>query len=99
MRAEKQKNSDFEQLERQLNRFADLFEEKGYYIERNLLNLPKRYSDTVISYMNESVGWIDLKNNIEELEKDFEQLKGNLFDVMHQLDEIESRLSKGEWSK
>jgi hypothetical protein len=75
---------------------ADLFEEKGYYIERNLLNLPKRYSDTVISYMNESVGWIDLKNNIEDLENDLEKMKGYIFDVMHQLDEIQSKLSKGE---
>jgi len=85
---------DYDHLEAHLNYIADMFEEKGYYIERNLLNLPKRYADTVISYMDQVASWIEIKNQIEDLEKDLENVKGYLFDFMNQLDEVESRLSK-----
>ena len=85
---------DYDHLEAHLNYIADIFEKKGYYIERNLLNLPKRYADTVISYMDQVASWIEIKNQIEDLEKDLENVKGYLFDFMNQLDEVESRLSK-----
>lgn len=84
----------WERTQRFLTHVADEFEKKGYYIERNLLNLPKRYADTTISYMNQCTSWITLKNDVEALEKDLEKVKGYLFDFMNQLDEIESSLSK-----
>jgi len=80
--------------ERALQRFADLFEEKGYYIERNLINLPKRYADTVVAYMDQVAGWIDVTNQIEDFEKDIEKLKGYLFDLMNQVDKIELTLEE-----
>jgi len=88
------KEQDWEGTETALNHIADEFEKKGYYIERNLIDLPKTYADTVISYMNQCTSWFTLKNDIEALEKDLEKVKGYLFDLMNQLDEVESRLSK-----
>ena len=46
--------------------------------------------------MNQVAGTIELRNHVEALETDLEKLKGTVFDLMNQLDEVESRLSKGE---
>lgn len=93
------KEKEWVGTEAALNHIADEFEKRGYYIERNLIDLPKTYSDTVISYMNQVAGTIELRNHVEALETDLEKLKGTVFDLMNQLDEVESRLSKGERSK
>jgi len=88
------KEQDWEGTEAALNHIADEFEKKGYYIERNLIDLPKTYSDTVISYMNQITGTIELRNHVKTIEEELEKLKGTVFDLMNQLDEVESRLSK-----
>jgi len=88
------KEKEWVGTEAALNHIADEFEKRGY-IERNLIDLPKTYSDTVISYMNQVAGTIELRNHVEALETDLEKLKGTVFDLMNQLDEVESRLSKG----
>ena len=88
------KEQDWEGTEAALNHIADEFEKRGYYIERNLIDLPKTYSDTVISYMNQVTGTIELRNHVKALEEDLEKLKGTVFDLMNQLDGVESRLSK-----
>jgi len=92
----KQKQCEkWEDTKAALNHIADEFEKRGYYIERNLIDLPQTYSDTVISYMNQVAGTIELRNHVKALEEDLEKLKGTVFDLMNQLDEVESRLSKG----
>jgi hypothetical protein len=82
----------FEHLQWRLNYLADKMQEKGYYIERDLTKLPDAYTEHVVGYLNEALGWITLKNSLEELENDFEKLRGNVFDIMHQMDRIEAKL-------
>ena len=84
----------FEALERRLNYLATEMQKKGYYIERDLTKLPDSYTEHVVGYLNETLGWITLKNEIEEIENEFEKLRGYIFDLMHQMDNIESIISK-----
>jgi len=52
----------------------------------------------VNDYLTAVANNIKLRSYIQEVEEDLEKLKGTVFDLMNQVDEVESRLSKGERS-
>lgn len=71
-------------------------EKSKIYIHRHLTDLPEDYLATVNDYLTAVANNIKLRSYIQEVEEDLEKLKGTVFDLMNQVDEVESRLSKDQ---
>jgi len=71
-------------------------EKSKLYIHRTLEDLPQDYMATVHDYLNAVIANINQRNDIEAMEDKLEKTRGDVFDLIHRVDELESIISKGE---
>ena len=78
--------STFEEAQKRLVEYADLSEEMGVYLHRDLKTLPKEYVETVQAYLKEAAANITYRKLVEEFELKYEKGRGELFDCLHERD-------------
>jgi len=79
-----------------LAQLADEYEEAEVYLHRDLETLPQDYADTVKDYLAAVANGIELRNEARAWEEKYEKGRGELFDCLHRLDELESIITEAE---
>jgi len=85
-----EKAKKWDETQGHLTKLADEYEESEVYLHRDLETLPQDYADTVRDYLAAEARNITLRKEAEAWEEKYEKGRGELFDTLHRIDELET---------